>query len=402
MGRNNPASGESALSKKLFFAAIAIGLLFSGFHASQAHAAPLTYDAPTTISLTSPATTLTIASGSVADALQVNATSVMVTLSSSTDGGFTLTSASYDLAVASSSAGGSAAVSCTAGVETAALSQNTGSSVYTVTPTTSNCANSSPPVITNIATSSVTANSATVSWTTNVPATTTVEYGTGVSYGSSVNDADLTAGDSVTLSGLTAGTTYHFAVIASADGTSTTSGDNTFITSAVSSGGGEPSGVSVSVPSQYGQPFTSIVGATSTGTPTTASAIGSSSAVSGASTTALEAELQSLLAELATLERRATASSTGVSSAAFPLFSIALHLGSSGSAVSELQRFLALNPAIYPQGEVTGYFGTLTLKAVQRFQSKYGIAKPGEIVYGYVGPATRAKLNALIKQGLSP
>jgi peptidoglycan hydrolase-like protein with peptidoglycan-binding domain len=74
----------------------------------------------------------------------------------------------------------------------------------------------------------------------------------------------------------------------------------------------------------------------------------------------------------------------------------------SGASVRNLQTFLAENPAIYPQGEVTGYFGTLTLKAVQRFQSKYGIAKPGERVYGYVGPATRAKLNSLIEQSLSP
>ena len=72
------------------------------------------------------------------------------------------------------------------------------------------------------------------------------------------------------------------------------------------------------------------------------------------------------------------------------------------NAVKQLQKFLAKNSAIYPQGIVSGYFGTLTVKAVQRFQSRYGLAKPGQSVYGYVGPATRAKLNALIQNGLNP
>jgi hypothetical protein len=298
-----------SVNNYLFFFVV-IGLLCFWFQAEQVYAAPLIYSATTTIPLASPSTTLAILAGSVADSFQVNATSVMVTLSSSTGGSFTLTSASYDLAVSSSSAGGSAVVSCAAGIETAVLSQNTGSSVYMVTPTTSNCANAFPPVITDIAASGVTTNSATVSWTTNVPATTTIEYGTSVSYGSSVDDANLTTGDSVTLSGLSADMTYHFAIIASADVTSTTSGDATFTTSAVSSGGGGSSGVSVSVPSQYGQPFTPSVGAVATETPITTSATGPSSTVSGTSTAALEAELQSLLAELAVLEAQSQTQGT--------------------------------------------------------------------------------------------
>ncbi|MDB5238627.1 MAG: hypothetical protein JWM46_897 [Candidatus Kaiserbacteria bacterium] len=46
-------------------------------------------------------------------------------------------------------------------------------------------------------------------------------------------------------------------------------------------------------------------------------------------------------------------------------------------------------------GHETTYFGPATLKAVQKFQIKYGIAKPGNAGYGYVGPATRAKMNSL-------
>ena len=67
-----------------------------------------------------------------------------------------------------------------------------------------------------------------------------------------------------------------------------------------------------------------------------------------------------------------------------------------------LQEFLAKNPTLYPSGQVTGYFGILTLQAVERFQVKYGIAKQGNGGYGSVGPVTRAKLNSLLTQGLTP
>lgn len=48
-------------------------------------------------------------------------------------------------------------------------------------------------------------------------------------------------------------------------------------------------------------------------------------------------------------------------------------------------------PDVYPEGLVTGYFGSLTEKAVKRFQTKYGIEQTG-----FVGPQTRSKLNSLI------
>ncbi|MFA6006314.1 MAG: peptidoglycan-binding domain-containing protein [Candidatus Paceibacterota bacterium] len=69
-----------------------------------------------------------------------------------------------------------------------------------------------------------------------------------------------------------------------------------------------------------------------------------------------------------------------------------LVIGSRGSSVTLLQRLLAQDKSIYKNGQVTGYFGNLTLQAVQKFQEKYGIAKRGAIGYGVVGPATRAML----------
>ena len=44
-------------------------------------------------------------------------------------------------------------------------------------------------------------------------------------------------------------------------------------------------------------------------------------------------------------------------------------------------------------GSETEFLGPATLRAVQKFQVKYGIAKPGDDGYGNVGPKTRAKLN---------
>ena len=59
--------------------------------------------------------------------------------------------------------------------------------------------------------------------------------------------------------------------------------------------------------------------------------------------------------------------------------------GDSGEGVRQLQIFLkAQGPEIYPEGLITGYFGSLTQKAVQRFQEKYGIAKATGTLEGIV------------------
>lgn len=69
-----------------------------------------------------------------------------------------------------------------------------------------------------------------------------------------------------------------------------------------------------------------------------------------------------------------------------------LQFGTTGEDVSLVQRWLAQDASVYPEGLVTGYFGPLTLSAVQEFQVKYGIVGEGEPGYGVVGPRTRAKL----------
>ena len=79
-----------------------------------------------------------------------------------------------------------------------------------------------------------------------------------------------------------------------------------------------------------------------------------------------------------------------------------LKIGSENSEVRQLQELLAKNPEIYPEGKVTGYFGSLTRKAVQNFQKKYGIVSSGNentTGYGLVGPKTLAKIKEVFGTG---
>lgn len=65
-----------------------------------------------------------------------------------------------------------------------------------------------------------------------------------------------------------------------------------------------------------------------------------------------------------------------------------LSIGSSGSDVSALQSFLSQNDNNYPQGMVTGYFGSITAASVSNFQTTNGISADGQ-----VGPITLPVLN---------
>lgn len=93
---------------------------------------------------------------------------------------------------------------------------------------------------------------------------------------------------------------------------------------------------------------------------------------------------------------------TQVASAQTAPITATAQFGSSGTNVRNIQSFLAAYPNFYPQGLVTGYFGSLTVAAVQRFQAFYGIVSSGTAAttgYGRVGPATMAKMNAIIAGG---
>ena len=99
---------------------------------------------------------------------------------------------------------------------------------------------STPPTTSLITAGGVTATSAVITWTTDEASDSQVQYGPTTAYGSTTTiDGSLVTAHSVTLSGLTASTAYHYRVL-SRDGADnlTTSTDQTFTTSAAGSGGG--------------------------------------------------------------------------------------------------------------------------------------------------------------------
>lgn len=69
-------------------------------------------------------------------------------------------------------------------------------------------------------------------------------------------------------------------------------------------------------------------------------------------------------------------------------FTKSIKKGESNEEVKQLQEFLKQFPDIYPEGIVSGFFGSLTETAVKRFQEKHGIES-----VGIVGPKTIQKLN---------
>ncbi|MBI4094664.1 MAG: peptidoglycan-binding protein [Candidatus Liptonbacteria bacterium] len=66
--------------------------------------------------------------------------------------------------------------------------------------------------------------------------------------------------------------------------------------------------------------------------------------------------------------------------------------GLKGNEIKVLQGFLAIDPTVYPEGFVTGYYGDLTDAALKRFQIKYKLP-----VTGKLDPETRAKLEERIE-----
>lgn len=125
--------------------------------------------------------------------------------------------------------------------------------------------------------------------------------------------------------------------------------------------------------------------------------------------TQLQAQLQALLNQISAIQGQTGATgATGTTgtvaydSSSCPLIGRSLKVGSSGDDVLRLQRFLARDSSVYPEGSATGYYGALTEAAVKRWQVKYHIVSSGTpetTGYGVVGPRTAAAISILCTTG---
>lgn len=106
----------------------------------------------------------------------------------------------------------------------------------------------------------------------------------------------------------------------------------------------------------------------------------------------LVTQIQSMTTTLTQLAESAGVSTTAPSTTTTTTtnsydFTEFLGVGSQNAQVTELQEYLTQKG--FYTGPITGYFGTLTENAVAAYQSAHGISS-----VGYVGPSTRAALNA--------
>lgn len=130
--------------------------------------------------------------------------------------------------------------------------------------------------------------------------------------------------------------------------------------------------------------------------------------VSGAAASAaeLQAQIADLLARVTLLQQGAAQQSSVPQGAGVPSGSAvsqcialtrALKRGASGDDVSRLQAYLAQDTSVYPEQLITGFYGSLTELAVQRYQCKHGIVcegTPATTGYGSVGPRTMAHISS--------
>ncbi|OHB22753.1 MAG: hypothetical protein A2939_04055 [Parcubacteria group bacterium RIFCSPLOWO2_01_FULL_48_18] len=127
----------------------------------------------------------------------------------------------------------------------------------------------------------------------------------------------------------------------------------------------------------------------------------------GQSVDELQAQISALLAQIQTLQSQLTTLQGDSPAPSLPSFTSDLTVGSKGDAVSNLQTFLKNEGAdVYPEGLVTGYFGSLTKAAVMRYQDKYADAVLAPLGLssgtGYFGAGTRAHVNSRLAVATPP
>jgi hypothetical protein len=242
------------------------------------------------------------------------------------------------------------------------------------------------PQITSVAVSSLTGTTATITWTTDQTSTSQVAYGTTSAYGSlSASNPSLVTAHSVSLSGLTQGTTYNFAVSsANSAGQLSTSANFTLSTPVISGitqvGGGHnntganvaPTSLSINYSSSSGN---TIVAVCALGN--TLSSI--SSITDGGSTWALRA-----FASSGTSVRSEIWSTPAGGSVASSSFTINMAGGTPAScALEEYSGVLALGNTAFNQATS----GTWSVTLATQDPNNYVVAGIGaNSFYGYSNP----------------
>ena len=105
---------------------------------------------------------------------------------------------------------------------------------------------------------------------------------------------------------------------------------------------------------------------------------------------AIITEMQSLRAEFASLvisTGQSTPSPTVQGVVAGGILGDDLAFGSTNNDIKKIQALLATDPAIYPYGVASGFFGPKTQEAIRMFQSRFDLD-----TVGVIGPSTRALL----------
>jgi len=283
-----------------------------------------------------------------------------------------------------------------------------------------------PANIISVSSGSVTSSGATITWTTNKGATSQVEYGLDTTYGShSTLESGLTTNHSVSLTGLSSGTTYHYRVKSVDEaGNITFSEDYTFTTSGSSSlvvaphVTPTPEGIAVTptvdvngadsqVIFEINEENPNIVedvvierdgeviyeGTSQTFTDTnltnghdyhyTVYARGGGGSSSG--------RVNITIAPQAGV-RQVQFNESGTLASSTPSFHFVKtwKKGDKDIEIEHMQEILVADKDSYPLKYVTGYFGPLTFAALKRFQAKHGLPQTG-----IVDMATQAKLNTV-------
>jgi len=240
-----------------------------------------------------------------------------------------------------------------------------------------------PPSISDVKITKLATTSTTISWNTSEPSISWILYGTTTDYGLEIKTTTSTTSHSLTLTGLSASTTYHYQIKSKdSSGNIGSYTDKTFTTLAL----GEPS-----IPTPSGGPGSSI----STTTPTSSQMTVEQLKEKIRQLLALIAQLKARLAEL--LSSRISGISgipTGFS------FQKDLFLGITDQDVVYLKIVLKKEGCLSGVKN-TKWFGPKTRKAVQCFCRKYKDEISRFAGYpvrcsGFVGRGIRMKLNQLL------